>query len=109
MNIDKYQDLASSYAVYDENAGHGFRENIEYCTLGLVGEAGEVANKVKKIKRDGVLDYDGILDEIGDVLWYASQLCGELGFTLSRAAEVNLLKLQSRYERDKLKGSGDER
>ena len=78
--------------------------NIAYPTLGLAGEAGEVANIVKKIQRDhaGVLTdevRDKLLDELGDVLWYISACADELGLTLDEIAEHNIGKLAKRYER----------
>ena len=96
-------------AVYP-NAG----KNYVYPTLGLAGEAGEVANKIKKISRD---DKDiitdarlaEISDELGDVLWYISQLATELGLVLEDIAIGNLKKLKSRKDRTILQGSGDQR
>ena len=81
---------------------------------GLVGEAGEVADKVKKILRDkkGVFDKDSkdaIKFELGDVLWYISQLSSELGYELEEVAHANLQKLNSRKVRGKIQGSGDDR
>ena len=79
-----------------------------------MGEAGEVADKVKKILRDknGVFDKDSrdaIKFELGDVLWYISQLSSELGYELEEVASSNLQKLMSRKLRGKIKGSGDNR
>lgn len=86
---------------------------IAYCTLGLVGEAGEVAEKIKKhlrvgesledIKRDPAL-----LKELGDVMWYLACLAHELGFTLEEVQEANIKKLSDRAERNKIIGEGDE-
>jgi len=76
--------------------------NVEYPTLGLAGEAGEVANIVKKIQRD----HDGVLtdetraklkDELGDVLWYISACADELGLTLDEIADFNIQKLAKRH------------
>ena len=87
---------------------------IIYPTLGLVNEAGEFAGKVKKIFRDqgGVMtssDERALKAELGDVLWYLTQLCTELGLTLEEVASANLEKLKSRQERGVIGGSGDER
>ena len=87
---------------------------IVYPTLGLANEAGEVAGKVKKIFRDhnGVIsdaDREALKGELGDVLWYLTQICTNLGFTLEDVAEENLDKLFSRLERGKIQGSGDNR
>lgn len=108
MLLDEYQEQAESLAIYPEAVG------VQYCILGLTGEAGEIANKFKKVLRDN----DGQLttekmremrDELGDVLWYVANLSGELGATLSEIAEINLEKLNSRKARGVLSGSGDNR
>ena len=109
MDLNEYQINASKTALYP-NVG----ENPIYPTLGLVGEAGEVADKVKKVIRDrnGVftpLDKEAIQLELGDVLWYVAQLSTELGFDLHDVALNNLNKLSSRADRGKLSGSGDNR
>ena len=79
-------------------------------TLGLVGEAGEVAEKLKKSLRDGVnFDGEGTLKELGDVLFYTAALANLYGGTLQTVAEMNMLKLDSRQRRGVLKGSGDNR
>ena len=87
---------------------------ITYPTLGLVNEAGEFAGKVKKIFRDkdGKIsreDREALKDELGDVLWYFTQLCTELKLSLEEVAEANLDKLFSRLKRGKIRGSGDAR
>lgn len=107
--IDKYQEFALTTAIYP-NRG----QNIVYPTLGLVGEAGEVAEKVKKIIRDK----DGVADdsarkatalELADVCWYMATLASELGYKLSEIFQMNEDKLSSRKERGVLSGSGDNR
>ena len=85
-----------------------------YPVLGLCGEAGEVAEKVKKVLRDkgGYFDHDSraaIRKEIGDVLWYVSQIASELRFDLDMIAQENLDKLNDRMLRGKIKGDGDDR
>lgn len=82
--------------------------------MGLVGEAGEIANKVKKIMRDegGHVSMDKksqLADEAGDVFWYLSQLASELGFNLEAIAKRNAAKLSDRAARGVLQGSGDNR
>jgi len=109
MEFDEYQKESRKTAIYP-NKG----KNIIYPTLGLVGEAGEVAEKVKKLIRDknGKIDEEfkeSIKKELGDVLWYLAQLCTELGFSLNDVAKTNLEKLFSRMKRGKLHGSGDDR
>ncbi len=88
--------------------------SIVYPTLGLANEAGEFAGKVKKLYRDkgGQLsdeDREALKSELGDVLWYLTQLCTNLGFTLEEVAEANLDKLFSRQERGAISGDGDRR
>jgi NTP pyrophosphatase (non-canonical NTP hydrolase) len=87
---------------------------IVYPTLGLANEAGEVAGKVKKIFRDKegrIADEDrqALKYELGDVLWYLTQICTELDLTLEDVAQANLEKLFSRMERGQIRGSGDDR
>ena len=109
MNFNEYQTRARTTAMYPDRD-----HNYIYPTLGLVGEAGELANKVKKISRDhgGVLDEaqtQTIAEELGDVLWYASNLASELKLPLDEVATRNLEKLASRKVRGTLHGSGDHR
>lgn len=87
---------------------------IVYPTLGLANEAGEVAGKIKKIFRDkgGVIDdadRQALKYELGDVLWYLTQICTELNLTLEEVAAANLEKLFSRQARGQIRGEGDER
>jgi len=109
MDFDNYQIEARKTAIYPNKD-----KNFIYPTLGLVGESGEVAEKIKKVLRDknGNLDDDSKLalkKELGDVLWYLSNLCDELGFSLNDIAKVNLEKLNLRLSRGKISGSGDDR
>jgi len=87
---------------------------IVYPTLGLANEAGEVAGKIKKIFRDraGVIsdeDRQALKYELGDVLWYLTQICTELNLTLEEVAAANLEKLFSRLDRGQIRGDGDHR
>lgn len=109
ITFNRYQDVARETAIYPEMG-----RNFVYPALGLCGEAGEVAEKIKKVLRDrgGEVDFTArieILRELGDVLWYAAALASELGLRLGEAAEANLRKLRSRKERNMLHGNGDER
>ena len=109
MDFKTYQKQARLTAQYP-NLG----SNNIYPTLGLVGEAGEVAEKVKKVIRDkkGIFDEEskkGIKKELGDVLWYLSNLCNEFDFTLEEVALQNLEKLKLRAAKGKISGSGDDR
>ena len=88
--------------------------NLPYMALGLAGEAGEVANKVKKIIRDnnGNLTPEvkqALQAELGDVLWYVAGLATILGVDLHDVAAVNIDKLSARKAKGTLKGSGDSR
>jgi NTP pyrophosphatase (non-canonical NTP hydrolase) len=103
MTLSSYQKAASSTAIYPT------QHAITYPALGLAGEAGEVANKVKKIIRDGKLDKTALKGEIGDCLWYIAALCRDLNIDLGDVAKANLEKLQDRKARGTLKGSGDTR
>jgi len=110
MQLDEYQKKSRKTARYPRPKG---REWV-YPALGLAGEAGEVANKVKKILRDhdGVIsdEYrEAIKKELGDVLWYVAQLSAEFGIGLDDVAQANLEKLSSRMERGVLSGDGDNR
>ncbi|OGL72704.1 hypothetical protein A3F28_03295 [Candidatus Uhrbacteria bacterium RIFCSPHIGHO2_12_FULL_57_11] len=109
MTFDEYQKLAQTTARYPD-AGR----NFVYPTLGLAGEAGEVADKIKKIFRDkgGLLDEETrttLKKELGDVLWYVAQLSTELGLSLDDVAAGNIEKLKSRKDRGTLHGDGDDR
>ena len=103
MTFNEYQKLAKSTAVYPD----GYK--MVYPTLGLTGEAGEVAEKVKKYIRDGTACRDDLKKELGDVLWYLSAIASDLDLSLEDIAQTNVEKLKSRLKRDKIKGSGDNR
>lgn len=104
LTLNGYQSEARQFAIYPEEA------EVVYPALGLAGEAGEVAEKVKKsIRGDGQLDADEVAKELGDVLWYIANLASDIGISLDTIAEKNLEKLKSRKERQVIKGSGDNR
>ena len=116
FGLDEYQEEAADFAFYN---------GISYTTLGLCGEAGELANHVKKLIRDSGMpaDHDVQIDdqymtedmrsslvlEAGDVLWYLANFCNDIGFSLSEVAEMNLEKLRHRKANGTLTGSGDYR
>ena len=109
MKFEEYQKKSRETAIYP-NKGN----NFIYPVLGLVGESGEVAEKVKKILRDnqGIIEEEKrqeIKKELGDVLWYVAQIATELNLSLDEIADFNLEKLASRKKRNKLHGSGDNR
>lgn len=106
MNINTYQQQAAKTAIY--------QDKVVYPTLGLAGEAGEIANKVKKILRDNSGDLgesvrQNLIDELGDVLWYVAALATDLKVELSEVAIRNVEKLNSRKNRGVIGGSGDNR
>ena len=103
MELNDYQ-LKASSTISDSIRGKDV-----YFALGLTGESGEVSELIKKNLRDGVLDLEDLEKELGDVLWYVSQLALCHNLDLEGVAIRNLAKLQSRKERGKIKGSGDNR
>lgn len=113
MDFNEYQEKAKKYDFFEpENSltSPGFIEKI----LGLTGEAGETADKIKKIIRDkgGIASKDdksAIMKELGDTLWYLATLARYLGIPLSDVAETNIEKLESRVQRGTMHGEGDNR
>lgn len=103
MGMNDYQNMAAKTAIY--SSAH----QLLYPALGLAGEAGEVANKIKKMLRDNNFDRDGVAAELGDVLWYVAALARDLNVDLQDLAMQNLEKLYGRKERGTLGGSGDVR
>lgn len=104
MNFDDYQARAKAFAVYPKEIERA------YLSLGLSGEAGEIANKMKKVFRDGrEISAEDMKSELGDVLWYVAGLAGAYGLSLSDVAESNIEKLQSRADRGRIRGEGDQR
>lgn len=109
MTFNDYQEKARSTAIYP-NLGN----NYVYPVLGLCGETGEISEKIKKVLRDndgviGVEQKELIKKEMGDVLWYCSNLASELGLSMEEVAQTNIDKLQARKEKGVLRGSGDNR
>lgn len=109
MDFNEYQKESRKTAVYP-NAGSDW----VYPVLGLVGEAGEIADKMKKVIRDdgNIISEEKkseVKKELGDVLWYISQIAFELGLSLDDIAKGNIEKLSSRMDRGTLSGSGDNR
>lgn len=106
MTPADYQRFTNSVAIYPQEIA------LEYLCLQLASEAGEVAGKLAKAHRD---DHDfetmasNIMPELGDVLWYVSQICNEFGWSIEEVMEKNRDKLLSRRQRGVLQGSGDNR
>ena len=116
MNFDEYQRKAAKYDCFDRPdematlTEEGFLEKV----LGLSGEAGETADKIKKIIRDKQGKYTEedkaeIVKELGDVMWYLAGIARYLKVDFSEVAEGNIQKLESRFTRGKISGSGDNR
>ena len=109
ITATEYQKKAAETAIFPK------QKALEYITLGLTGEAGEIANKVKKFIRDGATKDEYLAKrieigyEIGDVLWYCAVLAEELEMNLGHIMEKNLEKLADRHKRGKISGSGDNR
>ncbi len=111
MTFDEYHKKA--LATADEQSDDEFQIYMAR-VLGVVGEAGEVADKFKKIvwHKEGVLnsaDKEEIKKELGDVLWYLAALADALGYTLDEVATANIDKLKSRKKKNTLRGNGDNR
>jgi NTP pyrophosphatase (non-canonical NTP hydrolase) len=113
LDFDEYQKQAVATATYPE-----LGDNLVYPALGLAGEAGEVAEKIKKLWRNrGIkssvgLDNESrnaILKEMGDVMWYIAALCAELDESMLHVAGMNLEKLHDRRARGVIKSEGDSR
>ena len=112
MNKYNYQIGVSKTAIYPKGIG------LAYLAMGLTGESGEVADKIKKLYRDKDLlhsksihkdDKEAIAKELGDVLWYLTQMATELGYSLEQIMNMNYAKLMKRRETNTLGGSGDDR
>lgn len=113
MNFNDYQTETRTTAVYPS-----LGNNIIFPTLGLLGEAGEFADKIKKLIRDkdtskpdtiSKTDKRELVKELGDVLWYLTQLASELKVSLEEVAKINLDKIASRHARQVVQGEGDNR
>ena len=110
MDMNDYQQKALTTVI---SSGNEFNDLLHW-VLGINGEAGEVAEKVKKIIRDkqgkvSAADKQELAHELGDVLWYIAVFAHHLGVPMEEIARHNLDKLQSRKARGKLQGSGDNR
>ena len=108
MNANSYQEWTHTTAIYP-GASTGNDQELTYLALGLNGEAGEVADKIKKHLRDGKLDIGSVIYELGDVCWYVARLAESFGYQFEDVLEINHGKLESRKTRNVLTGSGDTR
>ena len=111
--MDESQERAKEFDLFEKTNNYkspAFLEKV----LGLVGEAGETADKIKKILRDkdGKIDErdrEEVVKELGDVVWYVANIARYLDVPLSEVAEKNIEKLTSRKQRNLLNGEGDNR
>lgn len=120
MNFQEYQKLTAKTAIYPKEAKtiDGEIRSLLYLTISLAGETGELANKVKKFVRGDIAYNNGsdkltskamfeLEAEVGDVLWYLSELCSTLGLDFSQTAYNNIQKLQNRQAHNTIRGDGD--
>lgn len=111
-SFNAYQERTRETAIYPES-NEGTERALNYLTLGLTSEAGEVADKLKKAMRDGIEDEDthrmAVAYELGDAMWYIARLADEIKYSLSDIIALNDLKLSERKRNGKLGGSGDNR
>lgn len=115
MDFNQYQRASAETMIYPHALENHDMRGLMYVALGLAGEAGELANKIKKLYRDGFTHEDwpaireGLTKEVGDALWYVAAICSELDADLEKAAAYNVAKLRDRARRGVLGGSGDDR
>lgn len=104
MKLNEYQKQAKKTAIFEKDVA------LNYLTMGLCSEAGEVADKIAKSYRDRLhYSYQEVAKELGDVLWFVALMADYHNFTLEEIAQGNLDKLASRMERNAITGSGDNR
>ena len=114
MNLDEYQAAIEGFDT-NKTRHYDLRDGLYVeKILGLVGEAGELADKYKKIIRDRAsqisdTDREELVKELGDVLWYVATLARYLGVGLGEVATKNVAKLSDRYQRHLIQGEGDNR
>ena len=102
MELNQYQELTKTTRLTTADPG--------YIVLGLVGEVGELYGYLAKSIRDGFEpDQEKLMAEMGDILWFYTEMCSDMGFSLEDIASYNLTKLAKRQAEDKIKGSGDNR
>lgn len=110
MDLDEYQDQAEETAIFPDELPEFVEVGQVYTVLGQAGESGEIEEKLKKAIREDDPEYiEEMRAEVGDVLWYLSQVCEEFDWSLEEIAQDNLDKLQDRQERGQLTGEGDNR
>jgi NTP pyrophosphatase (non-canonical NTP hydrolase) len=119
--VRDYQETAASLSIYQDAAdmitddpNAAWMLDMLYCAAGIAGEAGEIANQIKKVMRDdkGVPTEERkakVAKELGDVMWYAAAICNEFGLDLGEVMVANADKLLERQAKGTLQGDGDER
>ena len=111
MEFNEYQKRASTTADF---TGHPGEYPLMYSCMGLAGETGEVIEKVKKVMRNNGGEMseeqrEAIKQEIGDVLWYLSQVARFCDIAFDDAAKANVEKLADRRARGVIRSEGDAR
>ena len=102
--VKEYEDFVKSMKIYPE------KHAIIYPALGIAGEGGEVAEKVKKwLRGDKQLDKAEVMKELGDIMWYITSMADDLGYSLQQVIDLNVMKLKDRAARGVRKGDGDNR
>lgn len=101
--LKKYQEFTKTTAIYPLDRA------MEYLVLGLTSEAGEVSGKLKKEIRDGSINISDFIAELGDCMWYISEICNQLDVDLEQLLITNMEKLTERKKNNTIKGSGDHR
>ena len=110
MDLHEYQKEATKTAIFPDELPNFLNIGQVYTVLGEGGETGEIQEKLKKSIREDDEEYiEEMRAEVGDVLWYLSQICEEFDWNMEKIAQDNLTKLQDRQERGKLTGTGDKR
>lgn len=110
MKLNEYQTEAARTAIFPNELPQFIEVGQVYVVLGQAGESGEIDEKLKKAIREDDPQYiEDMRDEIGDTLWYLSQVCEEFGWNLETIADENLSKLTDRQQRGTLTGEGDDR
>ncbi len=108
LTFNDYEVWSRTTAIYP-GALTGGPDELAYLALGLTGEAGEVANKIKKYLRGEHLNIPAVRHELGDVLWYLARLACAMNVDFETIARQNIDKLESRKQENSLRGAGDDR
>lgn len=108
-SFEQYEQFVGTTAVYP-GVSDGLAPALSYVALGLCGESGEAAEKIKKwLRKGGDLNKHEVIKELGDVLWYLTRMSNELGYSLADVAQINVDKLADRKARNVIVSEGDNR